>query len=137
MDQGISQGLTAGTAALLITAGCCIVLYLLLISFFFPAVFINYSRQGTFAACFQFNEIIRLITTHLSDYAIAWVIASGAGLLVGLLVGAAGALLIWIPCLGQIAMWVLGAIAGAYVGAVFAHLFGQVGANLMLEVSQP
>jgi MFS family permease len=128
-DQGMNQGLALGSTGLLIAAGCCIGLYGLVISFVFPAVFINYSRQGSFGSCFQFGEVMRLITTNLSEYATAWVIIIVAGLLVGLVIGAVGGLLSFIPCIGWIIAWAISAIAGAYLGAVYAHLFGQVGAN--------
>jgi Protein of unknown function (DUF4013) len=129
-DQGVNQGLAVGSTGLLIAVGCCIGLYGLLISFVFPGVFINYSRQGSFGSCFQFGEIMRLITTNLGEYVTAWVITLVAGLVVGLVVGVVGALIGWIPCIGWIIVWVIAAVAGAYVGSVYAHLFGQVGANI-------
>jgi hypothetical protein len=129
-DQSLSQGLALGSSGLMIAVGCCIGLYGLIISFIFPAVFINYSRQGTFGSCFQFSEIMRLITANLSQYVTAWVIIIVAGLVVGLIVGVLGALVGWIPCIGWVIVWVITAVAGAYVGAVYAHLFGQVGASV-------
>lgn len=135
-DQSLNQGLAAGSAGLLIAVSCCIGIYGLVMSFVFPAVFINYSRQGTFSSCFQFGEIMRLISANLGEYATAWVITIAAGFVVGLVIGAAGLLVGWIPCIGWILVWVLSAIAGAYLGAVYAHLFGQVGANIDLLTSQ-
>ena len=128
-DQGVNQGLALGSTGLLIAAGCCIGLYGLLISFVFPAVFINYSRQGSFGSCFQFSEIMQLITANLGEYATAWVITIVAGLMVGLVMGVVGMLVGWIPCIGWLVVWAISAVAGAYLGAVYAHLFGQVGAN--------
>lgn len=127
----LSEELALGSTGLLVAVSCCLGLYGLLMSFVFPAVFINYSRQGTFGSCFQFGEIMRLVTANLGEYVTAWVITIGASLLVGLVLGAAGMLVGWIPCIGWVMVWVLGAIAGAYLGAVYAHLFGQVGAQLV------
>lgn len=135
-DQGANPELALGTTALLIVVGCCIGLYGLLLSFVFPAVMIHYSRQGTFGSCFQFSQIMPLVSANLSAYVTAWVISLAAGFLIGLVLGAAGMLAVWIPCVGWLIMWALSAIAGAYLGVVYAHLFGQVGANPVLDLSQ-
>jgi hypothetical protein len=126
----LGEGLATGSIGLMIAVGCCIGLYGLLVSFVIPAVFINYSRQGTFGSCFQFSEIMLLITANLGEYVTAWVITIVAGLLVGLIVGILGALVGWIPCIGWMIVWVISAISTAYIGAVYAHLFGQVGTSL-------
>jgi hypothetical protein len=135
-EQGANPEMALGATALLIAVGCCIGLYLLLLSFVLPAVLINYSRQGTFGSCFHFGEIMGLVTMNLGAYVTAWVVSIAAGFVVGLLVSAAGLLVIWIPCVGWVMVWVLSAIAGAYLGAVYAHLFGQVGANPVMELGQ-
>ena len=135
-ESGANPDLALGTSALLIAVGCCLGLYGLLLSFVFPAVMINYSRQGTFGACFRFGEIMGLVTANLGAYVTAWAMSIAAGFLVGLVVGAAGLLMVWVPCIGWLIMWALGAIASAYLGVVYAHLFGQVGANPVLELSQ-
>ena len=130
-DQGLNQGLALGSTGLLIAAGCCIGLYALLISFVFPGVFINYSRQGSFGSCFQFGEIMRLITANLGEYVTAWVVTLVGGLLVGFVMGVVGMLVGWIPCIGWLFVWAISAIAGAYLGSVYAHLFGQVGVSFL------
>lgn len=135
-EQGANPEMAFGATALLVVVGCCLGLYGLLLSFILPAVFINYSRQGTFGSCFRFGEIMGLVTTNLGAYVTAWVVTIAAGFIVGLVVGAAGLLIVWIPCIGWVMIWVVSAIAGAYLGAVYAHLFGQVGASPVLELSQ-
>lgn len=135
-DQGLNQGLALGSTGLLVAVSCCIGLYGLVISFVFPAVFINYSRKGTFGSCFQFGEIMRLISANLGDYATAWVVTIAFSFVVGLVIGVLGMLVGWIPCVGWIILWALSAVAGAYLGAVYAHLFGQVGTERMLEISE-
>lgn len=133
----LSEELALGSTGVLLALGCCIGLYGILMSFVFPAVLINYSRQGTFGSCFQFGEIARLVSANLGEYVTAWVITIGAGFLVGMVLGAAGMLVGWIPCIGWLILWVVGAIAGAYLGAVYAHLFGQVGTRAAQEMVQP
>ena len=125
--QDLQQALTIGASLASIAMFCCIGFYFLLFSFIFPAVNLNFARQGTFQACFRLREIIGLITTHTGDYLIAWLVAIVAGLAITVLLGIIGLILGWIPCLGQILLWAVGAIAGAYTGAVYAHLFGQIG----------
>jgi len=135
-EQGANPEMAIGTTALLIVMGCCIGLYGLLLSFIFPAVMIHYSRQETFGSCFQFSQIMPLVTANLSAYVTAWAVSIAASFVVGLVVGAAGMLVVLIPCVGWLVGWALGAVASAYLGAVYAHLFGQVGANPVLDLSQ-
>lgn len=120
---------TFGGMALL----CCIGLYLLAFSFYFPAVELRYSRTGEFASCFQIREIFSLISSHLSDYLVAWLVTLVVGLVIGAVAGGAGMLIGWIPCLGQIAVWAISAIAGAWASVVYAHLFGQIGMQVFTE----
>lgn len=136
-SQGSGEQIALGSAALLVSLSCCLGLFILLLSFIFPAVLINYSRKGAFGSCFEFGEIMRLITTNLGEYVTAWVITIAAGFIVGTVLGAAGMLVGWIPCIGWLILWVLGAIAGAYLGAVYAHLFGQVGGRPAQELVKP
>jgi MFS family permease len=135
-DQGLNQGLALGSTGLLIAISCCIGLYGLAISFVFPAVFINYSRKGTFGACFEFSEIMRLVSANLGEYVTAWVVVIAFGFVVGLVIGVIGMLVGWIPCVGWIILWAISAVAGAYIGAVYAHMFGQVGTERTLEMSE-
>jgi len=55
--QEALAGVIAGTGLLLV---CAISVYALLISFLMPAIFVNFARKGTFAACFEFGEIWRI-----------------------------------------------------------------------------
>lgn len=116
---------------------CCIGLYFLLFSFFYPAVQLRYSRTGEFKSCFQFRELLSLITANMGDYLVAWLVTLVVGLLVGVVVGGAGLFLGWIPCLGQIAIWVIAAIAGAWASVVYAHVFGQLGVKAYSESVTP
>jgi hypothetical protein len=44
---------------------------------------------------------------------------------VGLVISLVGTVLGFIPCIGWVAAWVLGVLAGVYIFFVYAHLFGQ------------
>jgi hypothetical protein len=112
---------------------CCIGLYFLVFSFVFPAAQLRYSRYGTFQSLFQLGEVYRLISANTGDYLVAWIIALGAGFVVSIAVSAVGAILGWIPCIGQIVTWAIAALAGVWAGAVTAHLLGQVGAKAFAE----
>jgi hypothetical protein len=113
------------------TLMCCIGLYFLLFSFIYPAVQLRFSRMGTFQSCFQIREIFSLISSNLGDYLVAWLITLAAGFVVGLVITGVGLVLGWIPCLGQVLIWVASAIAGAWVSVVYAHIFGQLGAKVI------
>ena len=133
MQESDAQGaLVAVTSIAGVTMFCCIGFYFLLFSFFFPAVQIRFARQGTFQSCFQLREIFQLISGHFSDYMVAWLISLAAGLIVGIVIGVVGVVLGWIPCLGQLLLWAASAIAGAWTGAVYAHIFGQCGKKALL-----
>lgn len=115
---------------------CCVGLYLLAFSFYFPAVQLRFSNTGEFASCFRIREIFSLISSHSSDYLVAWLVALVIGLVVGAVAGGIGTLIGWIPCLGQVAVWAISAIAGAWANVVYAHLFGQVGIKAFAETGQ-
>lgn len=112
---------------------CCVGLYLLAFSFYFPAVQLRYSRTGEFTSCFQIREIFSLISSHVSDYLVAWLVTLAVGLVVVTVAGGGGALIGWIPCLGQIAVWAIFFIAVGWVRIVAAHLFGQIGMKIYTE----
>jgi len=108
---------------------CCIGLYSLAMAFFIPAVYINYSRQGAFAACFRFGELFSVISENMSDYLTACAVAFGGGMAASFVLSAAMGVLAWIPCVGILIAWVLSAISSAWMMTVYGHLYGQVGAK--------
>ena len=120
--QDTMLGVLTGVGGLF---GCLIALYSLVLSFIFPAIYIHYARIGTFGAFFEFGNIFKIVRADLGKYLTAWVLSLVAGIVVGLVIGLAGAVLGFIPCIGWIAAWVLGALAGVYIFFVYAHLFGQ------------
>ena len=50
-----------------------------------------------------------------------------AGLVIGLAMGFVNAVVSWVPCLGWIVGMAISLISSAYIGVVYAHLFGQFG----------
>ncbi len=106
-------------AAGMMVVMCCGLVYLLVFSFFYPAMMLHYSRQGNFGALFQINEIIRLATRNISDYLMGWL----AGLVAAIILSVVAV----IPCIGQLVAMVAGA---AWINTVTAHAYGQVGLKL-------
>jgi hypothetical protein len=107
---------------------CLLAIYMLLLSFYFPAVYINFARKGNFGSCFEIGEIFRIVSANLGQYLTAWLISIVGGIIVGVIIAIIAALLGWIPCIGWILTWVVGALGSVYIFAIFSHLFGQVGA---------
>lgn len=132
-DQKFSQTLSIVSSGVGLLLLCLMCIYLLALSVFIPAVFINYSRQETFASCFQFGEIFRIITANFSDYVIASTVAVGIGFVVGVIGLVISFIAGWIPCLGFFVGLAVSAITGAWSGAIYAHLFGQVAAAPQLS----
>ena len=116
---------------------CLIVLYLLVFSFYFPAVYINFARKGTFGSCFEIGEIIKIVSEDTSEYLTAWLISIVGAILVGIIIALATGLLGWIFCIGWIIAWLISAIGSVYMYVIFSHLFGQVSAEKSLTTSIP
>ncbi len=103
--------------------------YLLALSFFLPAVQLNYARNRTFGACFQISQIIQLVTANLNNYLVAWIVMLAAYLCVYTVLAMGGSILSFIPCIGFIFSLLLIPVymfVGVWLGAFSAHLFGQV-----------
>jgi len=108
---------------------CCIVVYAILLSFYFPGVMINYARKGKFGACFQIREIFDIIFGNAGEYLLALVVAIAASIGIGMLISAISLLFVWIVCIGWILLFIVGAVANVWIGTIFAHLLGQVGSG--------
>ncbi|HSD82416.1 MAG TPA: DUF4013 domain-containing protein [Anaerolineae bacterium] len=120
------QAFTAMFVGTTLTFMCFVALYGLLLSFLMPAIYLNFSRKGTFAACFEFGEIWRILSHNLGDYIVAWIVSITIGIGVSFMMGLAAAMLAIIPCFGWIAAWVLVGATGVWILAVSGHLFGQI-----------
>ena len=106
--------------------GCLIILYALVLSFYFPAVFINLAKKGTFGSCFEVGEIFRIVSKNTSRYLTAWLVSIVGAIVVGIIVAIISVLLGFIVCIGWILAWLISALSSVYLFAVYAHLFGQV-----------
>lgn len=109
---------------------CLLVIYLLLLSFYLPAVYINFARKGSFGSCFEIGEIIGIVSANFGQYLTAWLITIVGATIVGIIITVLGAFVGWIICIGWILAWVVGAVGGVYILAIMSHLFGQVGAEM-------
>ncbi len=101
------------------------ILYTLLLSIIWPAILVIFSRDGTFASCFNLQDVFQLITRHARPFFTAWLILMLASFCIATVLGFANALLSWIPCFGWIASLVLGLGSAVYIVTIQAHLFGQ------------
>ena len=105
---------------------CILALYLLALTFYYPAVYINFARKGTFGSCFEIGEIFRIISEHTSKYLTAWLISIVGAIVVTVVVMLVSFVLALIPCIGWILTWVISALSTVYLFAIYSHLFGQV-----------
>ena len=124
--RGVLGGLFAGTALLLT---CIVGLYILLVSFLFPAINLNFARKGSFASLFEFGQIWPIMSRNLSDYIVAWLIAIVIAVAASFVIGLIAGVIAIVPCIGWLISWLLLAATTVWVGTVYAHLFGQVGAE--------
>jgi hypothetical protein len=105
---------------------CILALYLLLLTFYYPAVYINFARKGTFGSCFEIGKIFKIISEHTSKYLTAWLISIVGAIVVSIIVFLVSFVLALIPCIGWILTWVVSALSTVYLFAIYSHLFGQV-----------
>ncbi len=129
LGRGGQQALTGMFIGTTVLVSCAIFIYGLLLSFLVPAIVLNFARKGTFAACFEFGEIWRIMSRNIGEYSVAWFIVIVVGMAVTVLLGIVGGVLAIIPCFGWIAAWVLFGMAGVWMMAVSGHLFGQIDAE--------
>ena len=127
--SNISEAFLSAFAGISIFLACLLILYFLLFSFYFPAVFINFARKGSFGSCFEVGEIIRIVSANTGKYLTAWLVSIVGAIIVSIVIWLISILLSPIICLGWILAWLISAIGGAYLFTIYAHLFGQVAAG--------
>lgn len=115
---------TGGGIAIILS--CVAMLYLLAFLVIAPAIYIQYIRHGNLAACFQFSEVINIARNQLGNIIISVLVVAGAGIAFGIVSG----ILNVIPCLGQLAWFILTLLWVPYQQAVTGHLYGQIAANI-------
>lgn len=126
--QDVADALAATGGVLFMCLMCLFVVYALALSVLYPAIQVHFARQGTFASCFKLREIFSLVSRNSGPFFTAWLVSIGASLVVSFAAGILGALIGWIPCLGQLVVLVVSLGAMVIFMAVYAHLFGQFGA---------
>jgi hypothetical protein len=96
-------------------------LWFLVVAIIFPAVSIQYALYGNFGAAFQFNQIIKIITTNIGAYIMAIIAYFAASFL--------ASLPSVIPFIGSI----ISLFAYFYVYLVAGHAFGQLAQPLVQQ----
>ena len=125
--QGVSQALAGVGGVVFFALLCVVILYALALSIVYPVILLVYAREGTFASCFQFRRILDLISKNSGPFLTLWGVSLAAGLVVGMVVSLATALVGWVPCVGWAAAMILSLGSGVYYTSIHAHLVGQFG----------
>lgn len=107
--------------------------YAIFLSIVYPAILVVFAREGTFASCFKFRDVMNLISKNAGPFFTAWGISLVAALGVGFVAGIVSAVLGWIPCVGWVAALVISMGSTVYATAVYAHLFGQFGSMAVAQ----
>jgi len=123
--QNVANALFAAGGFVYLCLSCILLLYGLALSVVYPAIFVEYARQGTFVSCFQFKAIFTLIQNNVGPFFTAWGIYLATAIGSGIAIGIVGGILGLIPCLGGIVAFIIGLALGVYTSLVYAHLFGQ------------
>jgi hypothetical protein len=118
-NRDVQQGLAAMVGGGFILSCCCIGLYLLAFSFFYPAMMIHYARVGSLGSLFQAGEIIKLATKNMGEYLMAWL----SGILAGAIFGTIAPVLVLMCCVPAF-------LGTAWVMSVTHYAYGQVGLSL-------
>ncbi len=134
--EDISRVMAGLGSVVFFTLLCVVILYGLALSIIYPAILLMYAREGTFASCFQFRRILDLISKNSGPFLTLWGVSIVAGLVVGMVVSLATALVGWVPCIGWIAGLILSLGSGVYYTSIHAHLVGQFG-RLAAEHTYP
>ena len=125
--QDIGQRLAEAGGVLFFCLVVVFILYGLVLSLFYPAILVLFAREGTFASCFKLRDAFELIRKNAAVFFTAWGLSWVASIGAGLLLAFVNVVVSWVPCIGWIIGTTLSLVSGAYITAVYAHLFGQFG----------
>jgi hypothetical protein len=125
--QDVANTISGAGGVLFAAMACLFVVYGLVLSVIFPAIYVNYAKEGTFASCFKIREVFNIIGKNAGAFFTAWGVSLVAGLVVGLVAGFVSSILGLIPCVGWIASIVISVGVSVYLLLIYAHLFGQFG----------
>jgi len=126
-DGNITDTVASIFAGVGILLGCLIVIYFLALTFYLPAVYVHFSRVGTFGSCFEIGKIFNLISANIGEYLTAWIVSLLFGLVLGVIASVVFSILLVIVCIGWILAVVLWGFLAVWPTAVIAHMFGQIG----------
>lgn len=125
--QDVGEALAGVGGFLGLCLGGLFFIYAIFLSIVYPAILVFFAREGTFASCFKFKDVLGLISKNAGPFFTAWGISLVTALGVGFVAGTVSAMLGWIPCVGWIAALVISMGSAVYATAVYSHLFGQFG----------
>ena len=112
------NGPMAGVATVLLICGVCLLLlYVLALLVFLPALMIRYATPDQFGAFFQFGPAWQLISSNIGSYVMALVVFVIAAMIAGLI--------------GSIACVIGAAFTGFWATLVGAYLFGSFARGTM------
>lgn len=84
---------------------------------------------------FQFKENWDLLRNNLGTFIIAYLYILGASIVISLIVMCVMAILGWIPCIGQLASFVIGLPLSFYITLFMGHIFGQAAREMGLPLA--
>ncbi len=122
----VSDAAGAALTGGMILVSCVVIIYSLALSFFYPALLINYSRKGTFASCYEFSQIFKVASFNWGNYLVACIMSIVFSAVLGLF----ASLLSPIICIG----WIISIAISAWASLIPAHLFGQVAQKQQSQV---
>jgi len=96
--------------------------FVLLLVFWFQGVIVNFANKGTIGSGFAIGAIWGIIRQNMGRM----LVTLGVAFLAIIIVGVVGGILQIIPCLGQIAAWLLSFAASFYILLVFAYNCGFI-----------
>jgi len=135
----LAIGLTAGAGATgsedlaaavgvtsMVLISCLTILFAIAWVFIGPAIAIQYVREGSFASCFRFGEVVAIVRDNISDILMITLAFIAAQFVITFLVG----ILNFIPCLGTLAGLAIGIALYPYLMMARGHLYGQLLAKM-------
>jgi hypothetical protein len=126
-NGNVFNSIMAAGGVVLFCLVCVFILYALALSIAMPAIYLEYAKKGTFAACFDFKAILAQIKKNTGAFFTAWGVFLGISIGASLAAGIVSAVIGWIPVLGQLVAFVVSIAAGLYAQLVYSHHFGQYG----------
>lgn len=127
-NEDIFSLLVTGSMAVYSCLFCLFMLYALLISLLSPMIQVFYAKEGTFAACFKIQDFFQTLGRYAGPFFTIWLVSLGINIGVSLAISIVGAVVGWVPIIGQLVLLVLGLAGSAYAIFFSSHLYGQFSA---------